>query len=197
MHGLLTEKRKISVSPSHKKLKTYLFYSGLQYHRGRATNHEVWVFGMVDVSQQMAMGYMEIVQDRTAKILLPIIKCHVWPNMTIHSDQWQSYSRVQMLPNVTTHGVGESFSAFCGPCHRNVESYWARVKLKFKMKGCHESQLPSYLDKFMWCERYINAESFCSAVIMLSYPLCADLEGLDQYAYPAYLKTLHNSILCP
>ena len=36
-----------------------------------------------------------------------------------------------------------------------IESYWNRVKLKFKrMKGVHLSQLPSYLDEFMWRERH-------------------------------------------
>ena len=38
---------------------------------------------------------------------------------------------------------------------QNVESYWARVKLRFKrMKGVDARQLPSYLDEFMWRERY-------------------------------------------
>ena len=36
-----------------------------------------------------------------------------------------------------------------------IESYWARTKRKFKrMKGVTEEQLPSYLDEFMWRERY-------------------------------------------
>ena len=119
------------------------------------------------------MGYMEIVQDRTANTLLPIIQSHTLPNTTIHSDQWQSYSRVQTLPNVTTHVSVNHSLHFVDPATgvhtQNVESYRVRVKLKFKkMKGCHESQLPSYLDEFMWRERYINAESFCSSVVMLS-----------------------------
>ena len=38
---------------------------------------------------------------------------------------------------------------------QNVESYWCRVKTKLKrMRGCHAHQLPSYLDEFMWRERY-------------------------------------------
>ena len=39
---------------------------------------------------------------------------------------------------------------------QNVESNWNRVKTKLKrMKGCHdEQQLPSYLDKFMYRERF-------------------------------------------
>ena len=38
---------------------------------------------------------------------------------------------------------------------QNAESYWNRVKTKLKrMKGCHAHQIPSYLDEFMWRERY-------------------------------------------
>ena len=38
---------------------------------------------------------------------------------------------------------------------QTVESYWNRVKTKLKrMKGCDGDQLPSYLDEFMWRERY-------------------------------------------
>ena len=38
---------------------------------------------------------------------------------------------------------------------QNIESYWSRAKLKLKrMKGCHAHQLPSYLDEFLWRERF-------------------------------------------
>ena len=38
---------------------------------------------------------------------------------------------------------------------QHIESYWNRVKLRFKcMKGVDTRQLPSYLDEFMWRERY-------------------------------------------
>ena len=36
----------------------------------------VWVFGMCDTSQQLALGYMEIVNDRIAATLLPIVEDH-------------------------------------------------------------------------------------------------------------------------
>ena len=36
--------------------------------------------------------------------------------------------------------------------HTNhIESYWKEQK---RIHGCHTSQLPSYLDEFMWRERY-------------------------------------------
>ena len=39
---------------------------------------------------------------------------------------------------------------------QHVESYWIRVKIKFnkRMRGVDSNQLPSYIDEFMWCERY-------------------------------------------
>ena len=55
---------------------------------------------MVDVSHAPALGYMEIVQDRQAATLLPIIQQHVQRGTVIHSDQWSSYSQVSTLPNV-------------------------------------------------------------------------------------------------
>ena len=114
------------------------------------------------------MGYMQIVPDQTAQTLLPIIQRHTLPNTTVHSDQWQSYSRVQTLPNVSSYSAVNHSLHFMDPATgahtQNVESYWVRVKLKFiRMKGCHASQLPSYLDEYMWRERYINAEPFCSS----------------------------------
>ena len=37
----------------------------------------------------------------------------------------------------------------------HTKSYWNRSKTKLKrMKGCHASELASYLDEFMWRERY-------------------------------------------
>ena len=154
------------------------------------------------MSQQPAMGYMQIVPDRTAQTLLPIIQRHTLPNTTVHSDQWQSYSRVQTLPNVSSYSTVNHSLHFVDPATgvhtQNIESYWGKVKLKFKrMKGCHASQLPSYLDEFMWRERYSNAEPFCRTVIMLFYHLYADLEGLHQCACRTLFRTSRTSTLCP
>ena len=117
------------------------------------------MFGMVDVSSRPALGYMEIVQQRTAAHLLPIIQQHTKPNTTVHSDQWRAYNNVAGLPNVAQHATVNHSLHFVDPATgvhtQHIESYWNRVKTKLKrMKGCHESQLASYLDEFMWRERY-------------------------------------------
>ena len=102
---------------------------------------------------------MEIVQTQNAATLLPIIQAHVAPGTIIHSDEWSSYRRVSSLPNVSSHSVVNHLVTFVNPTNgtdtQNIESYWNRVKTKLKrMKGCHAHQLSSYLDEFMWRERY-------------------------------------------
>ena len=119
----------------------------------------MWVFGLVDVSQSPALGYMEIVHRRDAVTLLPIIQQHVAPGTIVHSDQWSSYHAVARLPNVSSHATVNHSLHFVDPTTgvhtQTVESYWNRVKVKLKrMKGCHADQLPSYLDEFMWKERH-------------------------------------------
>ena len=114
---------------------------------------------MVDTSHAPALGYMEIVQRRDAATLLPIIQAHTAPGTIIHSDEWAAYRQVHGLPTVASHGVVNHSLHFVEPTTRvhtqNIESYWSRVKAKLKrMRGCHEHQLPSYLDEYMWRERF-------------------------------------------
>ena len=76
-----------------------------QYHRGRAPASEIWVFGMVDVSQKPARGYMEVVHARNASTLLPIIAAHVAPG---HSDEWRAYNGISSLPGIGHSTVNQS-----------------------------------------------------------------------------------------
>ena len=129
-----------------------------QYHRGRPSQQDVWVFGMCDTSTDPALGYMEIVGQRDAATLLPIIQAHVNQGTVIWSDCWAAYNNVIALPSIMGHDtVNHSieFVALSGVHTNHIESYWNRAKIKLKrMRGCHRSQLPSYLDEYMWRERY-------------------------------------------
>ena len=99
------------------------------------------MFGMVDVSQTPALGYMEVVHQRDAATLLPIIQAHVAPGTVVHSDQWAAYNRISSLPNVSSHSTVNHSVTFVDPATgthtQNIESYWNRCKTKLKrMKGC-------------------------------------------------------------
>ena len=101
-----------------------------QYHHGRSTSTEMWVFGMCDTSHSPARGYMELVPDRRAATLLPIIQSHVAPGTIIHSDQGSMYNRVSSLPGVASHGTVnhsiEFVNSTTGVHTQNIESYWNR-----------------------------------------------------------------------
>ena len=58
---------------------------------------------MVDISHTPALGYMEIVAQRDAATLLPIINAHIAPGTEVWSDEWNAYRRVGTLPNVSRH----------------------------------------------------------------------------------------------
>ena len=116
---------------------------------------------MVDVSATPAL---RIVPQRNAATLLPIIQQHVRPGTIIHSDEWAAYNNVQHLPPVAQHSTVNHSIQFVNPVTgthtQNIESYWNRVKTKFKrMKGVHEAMLTSYLDEFMWRERHGQSSS--------------------------------------
>jgi len=152
----------------------------LQNHLGRPPSQQVWVFGMCDTSDTPALGVMKIVADRSATTLLPLIQQHVRSGTVVHSDEWAAYNRVQQLPSVGQHRVVNHSLHFVDPASgfhtQHTESYWNRVKTKFKrMKGVHESMLPSYLDEVMWRERHGSTASTALASlcrdIALRYPV--------------------------
>ena len=127
-----------------------------------------------------ALGVMTMVTRRDAATLLPIINRHVRPGSIVWSDEWRAYSRVQQLAPVTQHQTINHSIQFVDPVTgvhtQNVDSYWNRVKTKFKrMKGVQESMLPSYLDEFMWRERHgrtanVALQNLCRD-IALRYPV--------------------------
>ena len=135
---------------------------------------------MVDTSVQPALGVMVLVASRDAATLLPIIQQHVRQGTVIWSDEWRASSRVQNLTGVAQHQTVNHSITFCDPVTgvhtQNIESYWNRVKTKFKrMKGVHETMLSSYMDEFMWRERHGGSASdvFNNIVrdIALRYPV--------------------------
>ena len=136
------------------------------------------MFGMVDTTRTPALGFMQIVPNRQRVTLLPIIRAHTLPGTIIHSDDYATYrTAVGQLPNVAAHHIVNHSLHFVDPVTgihtQHVESYWNRVKLKFKrMRGVDADQLPSYIDEFMWHERYGN-DGFTNIMrdIAIQYPV--------------------------
>ena len=71
---------------------------------------------------------------------------------------------MQQLATVAQHDMVNHSLNFVDPVTgmhtQNVESYWSRVKTRFKrMKGVHAEMLTSYMDEFMWRERHGTSAS--------------------------------------
>lgn len=71
-------------------------------------------------------------------------------------------NKTAMLPHYRMlQGILQSTTAFTyripvtGDHTNNIQSYWERVKGKLKkMKGCKHELIPSYLDEFLWKDKY-------------------------------------------
>ena len=105
------------------------------------------------------MGVLQVVAQRDAATLLPLVQQYTKPDTEVWSDDWRAYNIVGSLANVSRYQTVNHPLHFKDPVTgvhtEHIESYWNRVKTKLKrMKQCHCSQLPSYLDKFMWFERH-------------------------------------------
>ena len=108
------------------------------------------------------------------------IQAHVANGTIIHSNQWAAYRQVASLPSVSTHSTVNHSVTFVDPVSgthtQNIESYGGKAKRKLKnMKGYHASQLPSYLDEFMWREHFgqTKADAFKNIMLYIS----------EQYAF--------------
>ena len=101
---------------------------------------------------------MEIVENRSAEALLPIIKKVVRPGSIIHSDMWRAYINIERDLGFEHHTVNHSLhfvDPVTGIHTQSIESYWNKHKSEIKtMRGCKRSFLSSYLQEFMWRERF-------------------------------------------
>jgi ISXO2-like transposase domain len=140
-----------------------LFSYKPKYHRGRAPEQEQWVFGIVDTSFSPALGYMECVERRNAETLLPIIRRICLPGSIINSDGWAAYPGIQKMGyeyRFVNHRVNY-VDPITGAHTQNIESYWAKQKLKIKkMKGIPRKYVQEYLYEFMWHDRFDGDNKF-------------------------------------
>ena len=116
---------------------------------------EQWGFGLYDTNKKV--GHIELVENRSSETLIPLIQRYCLPGTIIISDGWAGYNRLSEYG--FEHRVVIHKNYFVdhetGVHTNNVENYWMRCKKKFKqIFGTKFHLIPSYLDEFMWNERY-------------------------------------------
>ena len=130
-----------------------LFRHKPKNHVGRYPENEVWVFGIADTSYTPSRVYMQVVPNRTAATLLPIITEICRTGTIIYSDQWRAYNGIYLqgfIHNTVNHSLH-----FVDPetqVHtQNIESYWGKVKSRIKkMNGINGAKIQDYIFEWMW-----------------------------------------------
>ena len=132
---------------------------------------ERWIFGAYDRTRKI--GFLQFVPNRKEETLIPLINSLCLPGTTIHTDGWSAYSN--LIDHRYDHQVVIHQNHFVKPetgVHtNNVENYWKRCKAKFKrISGTYSEYISSYLDEFMWLERYGKScfEHFDNTVSLIS-----------------------------
>uniref|UniRef100_A0A914QRG4 ISXO2-like transposase domain-containing protein n=1 Tax=Panagrolaimus davidi TaxID=227884 RepID=A0A914QRG4_9BILA len=134
-----------------------------KYNRGRILMEQVWVFGGVERGTNKV--FMEIVEDRTAATLLPLIQKYILPGTTIISDLWRAYFRIGELPEAYTHLTVNHSINFVDPesgAHtQSVESNWQQYKMGGKKRyGTHRTMLQDYIEEFYWRKEFAGNDCF-------------------------------------
>lgn len=137
-----------------------LFSHKVKAHRGRAPREQIWVFGVADVSFRPARFHLEVVPDRSADTLLPIIARVCRPGTEVHSDEWAAYRRIYSRTGLVHRTVNHSLN-FVDPASgihtQNIESCWAQCKQRIKaMKGIRRDLLASYVAELNWRSNYCD-----------------------------------------
>jgi len=117
-------------------------------------------FGLYDASTKR--GHIELVDDRSAETLIPIIQKYIKPGSTIFSDQWAAYRDLQRL-GYQHHTVNHSqnfVDPTTGTCTNAIEAYWSRVKRNIHLHWLsRRDQLPLRIDEFLWRDR-LNSQLY-------------------------------------
>lgn len=147
-----------------------LFRHKPKNHRGRATAQEKWVFGIADTSFTPSKVYLELVQNRSANSLIPIINRICRTGSIIISDQWRAYTSLSANNKFEYYSVNHNLY-FVDPetlAHtQNIESYWAVAKLKFKkQKGVYGNLIQEYLYELMF-KRNVCKDDFNEVLNLL------------------------------
>ena len=98
-----------------------------KYGKGKVPLHQQWVFGIVE--RKTKKNVLQLVPERTKKVLYPIIEKHIIKGATIHHDDFSTYRNLDslfykhMAVNHSKEFVSEE-----GACTNTIEGLWGLVK---------------------------------------------------------------------
>lgn len=132
-------------------------------HRGRSAVIPTWAITMVDTTTTPALGYAEVVPDRSSKTMIPIIEKIVRSGTIIQTDEWKSYNPLSNMDCYEHRKITHKYN-FVDPITKvhtqHVESFNNKIKLDIKKeKGVRKGDRPRFLLFFMFLDTFKD-ESF-------------------------------------
>ncbi|KFM80122.1 putative transposase-like protein, partial [Stegodyphus mimosarum] len=135
-------------------------FSKRKYNRGKRVKGE-WVFGGVERGSNVC--FVEVVENRSAPVLLDVLTKYVLPGNTVIFDCWKAYDCLEdegFVHLKVNHSI--TFKDPDTGAHTNhtntVEGMWNCIKRNLKQVRKIDEGFDSYLSEFMW--RRIHQENY-------------------------------------
>ena len=104
--------------------------------------------------------FLEVVEDRSAATLVPILTKYVLPGTIVHSDCWKAYSKLRDEGYI--HKIGNHSLEFVNSdgTHTNtIESTWRAVKTSLPKSGTQKHLYTSHFAVYAVKQRYLKDTS--------------------------------------
>ncbi|CAG4920008.1 unnamed protein product [Colias eurytheme] len=123
-----------------------------KYNRGRRVEGH-WVLGMVDDETNELRLEVCPNNERSAEVLIPLIKKHVAEGSIIHTDCWRAYDSLPThgyIHKKVNHSNPENpFIAEDGTHTQHIESQWRNLKRRFH-KVNYKENFEDWLIEYLW-----------------------------------------------
>ena len=131
--------------------------------------------------------FIETVEDRSEKTLIPLVQKWILPGTIITSDCWKGYINLEKYGYVhKTVNHSKEFVDEDGDNTNKIEGHW-RVKANLSTHGRRKNHYSTYFAEFMW--RYIHKEEDP----FLGIPKCeANLQTIKCVIYKVLLQLKYS-----
>lgn len=137
-------------------------------HRGRSPNNRTDALCIVEVNNGISRAFAQIIPNKEANSIIPIICGQVIAGSTIWSDEHKSYMKLGLKGY--SHGTVchkyEFINKSTGVNTQAIESFHNELKLEIKRrKGVHINERERFLKEF--CYYFNNKNDFLNAILNL------------------------------
>ena len=129
-----------------------------KHHKGRRVDG-CWVFGGIEREENKC--FFQVVEDRSADTLIPIIKTFIKKGSIIHSDCWKVYSSLEAegQTHLTVNHSKEFVNSTTGAHTQTIESTWLAMKTSLPKSGTQKQLYQGYFWEYVVRKKYLQNSS--------------------------------------